>query len=97
IRAPTRAPIGCSAATIPRGAGAVFFVTTRRDSIREFSRRETASGTDRVLRDVDDRPVLHVDPPARGVRPHLGRLVLPYVRPLTTGELLHLLDVRNPR
>ena len=40
IRAPTRAPSGCSAATMPCGAGAVFFVTTRRDSIIGFSRRD---------------------------------------------------------
>src|SRR5258706_9581041 len=96
IRAPTRAPIGCSAATMPCGAGAVFFVTTRRDSIMEFSRRETASGTDRVLRDVDDRPVFHVDPPARGVRPHLGRLALLHRRPVLPGELLHLRGIGNP-
>jgi hypothetical protein len=33
IRAPTRAPSGCSAATIPRRVGGVRFVTISRDSI----------------------------------------------------------------
>src|SRR5438445_144126 len=93
---PYRSRASESPATMPCGAGAVFFVTTRRDSIMEFSRRETASGTDRVLRDVDDRPVFHVDPPARGVRPHLGWLALLHRRPVLPGELLHLRGIGNP-
>src|SRR5262244_1116668 len=87
ILAPTLAPRGCSAPTMPCGAGGVFFVTTRRDSIMGTWGRAAGSGTDRVLRDVDDRPVLHVDPPARGIRPDLGRLVFLHGRPVLTREL----------
>src|SRR5215831_13149635 len=90
IRAPTRAPSGCSAATRPCGAGAVRFVTTRRDSIMGSPRGRGASGAKGVLRDVDDDLVLHVDAPARRIRPRLVRLALPDRRPELARELLHL-------
>src|SRR5215813_758270 len=90
IRAPTRAPSGCSAATMPCGAGAVRFVTTRRDSIMGSPSGRGASGSEGVLRDVDDDLVLHVDAPARRIRPHLVRLALLDRRPELSRELLHL-------
>src|SRR2546426_4783717 len=97
-RAPTRAPSGCSAATIPRRAGGVRFVTIRRDSIMGSGElRRAALGANGVLRDVDDRLVLEVDPPAGRVRPRLGRLVLLDRRPVLARELLDLGHVGDPR
>src|SRR5262249_41075982 len=97
IRAPTRAPSECSAATMPCGAGAVRFVTARRDSIMgSIVEGRAASGPKRVLRDVDDHLVLHEDAPARRVRPRLVRLALPDRRPELARELLHLGRLGDP-
>src|SRR5207302_2362429 len=90
-RAPTRAPSGCSAATIPRRARGVRFVTIRRDSIMGCPETgRVALRPNGVLRDVDDGLVLEIDPPAGGVRPRLGRLVLLDSGPVLTRELLDL-------
>src|SRR5262249_13269675 len=95
-RAPTRAPTGCSAATMPCGAGAVRFVTTRRDSIMGSSRKRDASGPKGGLRDVDGDVVLHVNVPARRLAPRLVRLALLRRGPELPRELFHVARFGDP-
>src|SRR5262249_27268515 len=90
------AATGCSAATMPCGAGAVRFVTTRRDWIMGSSRKRDASGPKGVLRDVDDDVVLHVNAPARRIGPRLVRLALLHRGPELARELFHVARFGDP-
>src|SRR5438046_4595543 len=88
--APTRAPTGCSATTMPRGAGGVRFVTTSCEWI-------TGDLGDEVLRAIDHRRVLEVDAPARRVHPGFSRVGALDGGPVRAGQLLHLGFVRGRR
>src|SRR5262245_57395799 len=85
MAAPTSAPRGCSATTMPRAASGVCLVTTRRERIME----PPALLGREILRDVDEIRALEVQPPAGGIDPRLVGVALDH-RPVTAGELLEV-------
>src|SRR5262245_55713000 len=95
IVAPTSAPSGCSAVTIPRGARGVRLVTTRRDRITTVSSADATRPRPVVLsrrvklREVDHAlVVVEVHGPSEGIRPcHPGaRLDVGPVLPRLPGH-----------
>src|SRR5437762_3501387 len=85
--ATARAPMGCSATTMPRGAGGVRFVTISCEWI-------TGDSGNEVLRDVDHRRLLEVEAPDRRVHPGFRRVRALHRGPVRAGQLLHLRCVR---
>src|SRR5262249_35936004 len=86
IAAPTAAPRGCSATTMPRAASGVCLVTTTRERIM---RPPGLLRLGRVLRDVHEALAGEVEVPADGIDPHLGGVALDE-RPVPARELFHL-------
>src|SRR2546428_4054291 len=84
MAAPTAAPRGCSAATMPWAASGVSFVTRRRERI--MGPPESLGGSE-VLRDVDEPRAREEQVPADGIDPHLGGAALDQ-RPVAAGGLL---------
>src|SRR4029453_14020925 len=85
MAAPTSAPRGCSATTMPRWASGVCLVTTRRERIM----RPSGSAGRHVLRDVDEALAGEEHVPAMWIHPHLGGVALDG-GPVAAGDLFHL-------
>src|SRR5205823_12525391 len=86
MAAPTAAPRGCSAATMPWAASGVSLVTRRLDRIM---RPPGSLRGCEVLRDVDEPRAGEEEVPAEGIDPHLGGVALDQ-RPVAAGELLEV-------
>src|SRR5438105_4392798 len=93
MAAPTAAPRGCSAATMPWAASGVCLVTTRRERI--MGPPELLGWSD-VLRDVDEALAGEEETPPEGIDPHLGGVALDN-RPVAARDLLHVALVRADR
>src|SRR4051812_15378192 len=95
-RAPTSAPRGCSATTMPWRRIGVVFVTESVERIMRSS--EARLRARQVLRDVDDTRAREVDDPAEGVAPRLvGLGLVANVGPVMSREALHLCGVARRR
>src|SRR6185503_20109291 len=90
MAAPTAAPRGCSAATMPWAASGVCLVTTRWERI--MGPPGSLDGGCDELRDVDEPLAGEEQVPAHRIDPHLGGVALDE-GPVTARELLHVVLV----